>query len=218
VLTDALVVLSFGQDLVVGAVGEHEYRALDARKKLLDDYLGRGVAEHTTQHLLKLFLGLLQRGKDEHALAGCQTVGLEHIGSLQGLQKAQTLLNGGAVEGGVGRRGDVVALHEGLGEILASLEHGTLTRGTDDGDGGGAHVVLEVVVDAVDQRILGAYDDHVDLMRKHEVLQPVEIVDADGHVLAHGRRTGIARSNVELVTFLTLSDLPCQCMLTPATS
>ena len=125
VLTDTLVVFGFGQDLVVLAVGKYKYRALDAAEELLDDHTGRGVAEHTAEHLTELFLGLLKGRKDEDTLAGTESVSLQYVRSLQGLEKFQAVLDGGAVEGLVFGCRDVVALHELLGEILASLKHGT---------------------------------------------------------------------------------------------
>ena len=60
VLTYSLVVFSFWQYLVVLAIGEDEYLALDAAKELLDYDIGRGVAEHSAEHLPKLLLGLVE--------------------------------------------------------------------------------------------------------------------------------------------------------------
>ena len=50
-LTDALVVLSFGQNLIVLAVCQYEYRAFDAAQEFLNDHLTRSIAEHTAEHL-----------------------------------------------------------------------------------------------------------------------------------------------------------------------
>ena len=69
-LTDALVVFCLGQNLIVSAVGENEYRALDTAKIFLDDHTGRGIAKHTAKHLLKFFFSLVEGGKDENTLTG----------------------------------------------------------------------------------------------------------------------------------------------------
>ena len=87
---DALVVLGLGQYLVVLAVGQHEDRTLDAAEELLDDDAAGGPAEHAAEHLLQLLLSLVERGQDEHTLAGAETVGLEHVGRFQGFQESQT--------------------------------------------------------------------------------------------------------------------------------
>ena len=70
VLANALVVLGFGQNLVVVAVSQHEDRALDAAEELLDDHTARRIAEHAAQHLLQLLFSLLQRRQYQHTLTG----------------------------------------------------------------------------------------------------------------------------------------------------
>ena len=122
-LAYALVVLRFGQYLVILAVGEHEHRALYAAEELLDDHFGRCLAEHAVEHLAQLALGLVERGHDEHALAGAESVGLEHIGGLQGLKEGAAFIHAVGREAAVARRGDAVAFHEALGKLLAAFEH-----------------------------------------------------------------------------------------------
>ena len=78
-LADALVVLGLGQNLVVLAVGKHEDGALDTAEELLDDDAAAGIAEHAAKHLLQFLLGFVERGQDEHALAGAETVGLQYV-------------------------------------------------------------------------------------------------------------------------------------------
>ena len=80
--TNAFVVLGLGQDLIMLTIGQHEHRALYTTQELLDDHATGGIAKHTAQHLLQLFLGFFKGGEYQHALSCAQTVGLQHIGSL----------------------------------------------------------------------------------------------------------------------------------------
>ena len=136
-LTDAFVVLGYGEHLVVLAVGQHEDGALDAAEKLLDDHRGAGVAEHAAQHLLQFALGFvqrgqdeLQRGQDEHALAGAEAVGLQHVGSFEGFEEGEAFFQIGGGDALVAGGGDAVALHEAFGKLLAAFERGSGFRPT----------------------------------------------------------------------------------------
>ena len=70
VFADTLVVLGLRQNLIVLAVGEHKNATLDATHELLDDHTAAGIAEHTAEHLLEFFLGLVEGGENQHALTG----------------------------------------------------------------------------------------------------------------------------------------------------
>ena len=161
-------------------------------------------------------LSLLQGGQNEHALAGTKTVGLEHVGRAEGGEELAALLNLRAVEGGVGRGGNAVARHEAFGKVLGALEHGAGLGGADDGDVLEEVVAAEVVVDALDQRILRPDNDHVDLVVDDELGDAVEVVGLDVEVGAHLRRTGIAGGDEELVDARTLCDFPGQSVLAAA--
>ena len=125
VLADALVVLSLRQNLVVLAIGQYEYGALDTAEEFLDNYACRSVAEHTAEHLLELLLSLFQGREDENALTGAQAVSLQYVWSLQSLQELQAFFYVLAVESLILSCRNVVALHKLLGEVLASFQHGT---------------------------------------------------------------------------------------------
>ena len=215
-LSDALVVLGLGQNLVVLAIGEDEDRALDATHELLDDYAARSVAEHAAQHLFQFLLRLVEGGEDEYALAGTQAVGLQDIGCLERFQEGQSFLKVFTIEGLIACGGDVVALHESLGEILGTFQHGTGFRGTDDGDVLRAGVGLQVVVDALHQRIFGTNHHHVDLLFDAECLDGLKVVGLHADILATIGCPGIAWGDIQFLTFLTLSDFPGQCVLTTA--
>ena len=130
-------------------IGQYKHGALDAAQELLDDHTAAGVAKHATQHLFQLLLGLLQRRQDEHAFACTEAVGLQHIGSLQRFQETQAILQMLPVKGLIGRRWDMMTLHECLGEVFRTFEHGTCLRGADDGDVIGAFVTRKLIVDTL---------------------------------------------------------------------
>ena len=171
-----LVVLGLRQYLIVASVGEHKHRALNAAEELLDDHASRSIAELArmpergcslrcgvgghSKHILQLTLGLVERGNDEHSLAGAEAVGLQHIRGLQGFQKRHALLQGVGSEGLVAGGGYAMALHEGLGKVFRPFKNGTGLRRTDDGNGGREGVGLQVVVDALHQWVLGTYHHH----------------------------------------------------------
>ena len=74
------------------SVGKHEDRALDTAHELLDDHTAGGITKHAAQHLFQFLLRLVEGGEDEYALAGAETVGLQHVGGLEGFQEGQTFL------------------------------------------------------------------------------------------------------------------------------
>ena len=69
-IPDSLVVLSYGQNAVIGAVGRYKDGALDALEILLDDDALSTASEHTVEELAKPLLSLLAVLADEYALAG----------------------------------------------------------------------------------------------------------------------------------------------------
>ena len=81
-----------------------------------------------------------------------------------------------------------------------------------------ADVVLQVVVDALDQRHLGANHHHVDGFLYTERFDGLKVVSLHFYVLSAFTRSCIARSDIQLLTLFTLSNLPGQCVLTTATA
>ena len=79
-------------------------------------------------------------------------------------------------------------------------------------------VGTQVVVDAFYQRVLGTYYHHVYLLVGAELLDGLEVVSLHGYILSAVARTGIARGNIQFLTLAALSNLPCQCVLAPATA
>ena len=122
-LTNALVVLRLGQNLIVLSVGKYKDAALDTTHELFNDHTAGGVAKHAAEHLFKLLLGFFEGGEDEYALSCTEAVGLEHIRCFECFQEGQALLKMLAVEGLVACGGDVVALHECLGKVLGTFQY-----------------------------------------------------------------------------------------------
>ena len=74
-------------------------------------------------------------------------------------------------------------LHEALGEVLRAFELSPGLRRAYDGNvlkGGRGG---EVVVDAVDERVLGAHDDHADAVVDGKAADGLEVVQGEADVL-----------------------------------
>ena len=79
-------------------------------------------------------------------------------------------------------------------------------------------IVAEEVIDAFHQRVFRAYDDHIDLVLQHKVLDAVEVIGLQGHVLAHLTGAGVAGSDIEFLNLGRLCDFPCEGVLAAATA
>ena len=91
---------------------------------------------------------------------------------------------------------DLMTAHEALGKVLRAFKLGCCLAGADDADAREALVALDVVVDAVDQGVFGAYDDHANLVLEAEVSNLVKLAHFDGDVLAIGVSASVAGGNV----------------------
>ena len=131
----SLVVLAGGQGEYVLAVAQHDEAGLFALQELLDDDARAAlVVRHAVlvvhQHEIHGVVGLLQRHRHHHALAGGQAVGLDDDGRAQAVHEGVGCC--GVGEGVVVRRGDAVTAHEGLAERLGAFElRGGLRRAKD---------------------------------------------------------------------------------------
>ena len=209
-LADALIVLRLWEDFVVLAVGQDKNTALYTAQELFNDYTRRGIAEHSSEHLAEFALCFLQAVDDEHALSGAQSVGLQHIRSLQGFEETTTFFHLRTVECLICSSGDAMTLHEGLRKILATFEDSSGFRGPDDWHVRNFRMLQEVVIDTFHQRVFRTYHNHIHLLCLDEGGNGVEIIGLDGHILAHKTCSGISGSNVELLNLWTLCDFPCK--------
>lgn len=164
----------------------------------------------------RLFLCLVKGGEYQHSFAGTETVSLEDVGSLQRLQEGKSFLQMLSVESLVACRGDMVALHECLGEILGPLQYRTSLCGTDDRNVLGARVSLHVVVDTLYQWVFRTNDHHVDVSLHAEVLHCLEVIRLHGNVLTAVAGSRITWGDKQFLTFLTLSNFPGEGMLSSA--
>ena len=112
----------------------------------------------------------------------------------------------------------MVALHEGLGIVLAALKHRSLAAGPDDGDGGQMGVGLEIVVDALHQRVFGSYYHHVHLVLQHKVPDGVKIIGLDGDIGTHLCGARVSGGDIQLACLGALGNLPGQGVLAAAAS
>ena len=120
-----------------------------------------------------------------------------------------------AVERLIGSRRDIVATHKLLGKILGALKLGTGFGGADDRYSAQRLVVAEEVVDALDQRIFGADNNHINALCQNEVLNALEIIGFKSHVDSSASLcAGISRSYKKSLDARRLQDFPCQSMLT----
>ena len=111
-----------------------------------------------------------------------------------------------------------MTLHESFCKILASLEHCTRLRRTNNWYRRCAFIVLEVIVYTFYERIFRAYDHHIYAFLYAECLQRFEIVCLYGYVFACICRSGVTRSDVKFITFAALSNLPCKGVFPSSTS
>ena len=128
---DALVVLRGGDLDGVGAVAEGEEGELFAGEELFEDDLGLlGAEQSAGEHLGGCLFGFEVGVADDDALACGEAVGFDDDGDGEAAELFADLFERGAE--GVGRSGDVVALHEFFGEGLAGLELRGVLGGAED--------------------------------------------------------------------------------------
>ena len=191
-------------------VGQREETGFLAGEKLFDHDFAAGAAEPAIEHLTQRFLRLFVRFRDDHALACGETVGLEHEGRLEPLERAPRRLQRGAAF--VPRGGDAGALAQFLGEALASFELSGLFRGAEGIDPG----CTQRIGQPVDQRRFGADHDEVDgvLFAKPDHCPVVGRIEGDAlGILCDAR---VARCRPQLVAMRRLRQFPRQRMFAPA--
>ena len=182
-VADALEVLRRHQRDGVGAVAEHEERALLADQALLNDDGSSGVAERGARELGGDILASLVQGlRDQHALACRQSVRLDHPGSRQRLE----VRHGGGglegVEGGEASRRNPRRVEHLLHEGLRALKERTVRPRSHDR----ATLASQRVGEAGHQRSFGA--DHIEV--GGDLLDRLVVGHGDGR-----RHAGVARGH-----------------------
>ncbi len=125
VVVGTLVVHAGHHGLDYLAVGKAQHTDLGAGEELFHHHMVAGSAELFVQHdLLHAIGGLFLVLADQHALAQCQSVGLDDHGVLAlCLDVIHDL--GGVIKGGILCGGDAVFLHQVLREHLGGLDAGS---------------------------------------------------------------------------------------------
>ena len=119
-----------------------------------------------------------------------------------------------AVEGFVGSGRDVVTLHECLGKILRALEYGTSLRRTDD-----RHYRIELIINALHQRVFWSYNNHSHVVVSHKLLDAFKVISLEGYVLTFAPYSvcaSITWCDEKGFTLVTLGYLPCHGVFTTA--
>ena len=156
VVVPTLEVLGRGQGGQPLAVAQHQEGTLGAGEPFFDDDPLAGLAEAVARQLGRhIGLGLGQRVGDQHALAGGQSVRLDHPRPVEGAQELDGRCHLG--EGTEPGRGDAGLGQQLLHERLRPLDPGPVRAGSEDQLALGPQPVGQ----AVDQRHLGTDDEEV---------------------------------------------------------
>ena len=144
------------------AIGQREEAGLLAHQELLDHHFAARAAEPAIEHFVERMLRLFARFGDDHALARGKTVGLEHEGRVELLERAPGRFERSTALVACG--GDIGAAAQFLGEALAALELRGLLGRAEGVDPRGAQAVCQ----PIDQRRFGTDHDETDVVLAHE--------------------------------------------------
>ena len=208
---DPLEVLGGDERHGPGPVTQHEQRALLADQPLLNHDVAPGVAEGRPRQLGgDVGAGFVEGAGHQHALAGGQSVGLDHPGPGQRLEVGLGLSGLQRVEGREARRRDAGRAQDLLHEGLGPLQERTVGTRPHDGLALGAQAVgqagherrlgpddVQVGLDLLDRHVgdrdrrgharVARRHDHVGRARQHvreRVLAATAADDADPHAVA----------------------------------
>ena len=197
----------------VAPVDHHDEARFLADEEFLDHDPRAGRAHAVVdQHRVDRGVGLVERRRDDHALARGQAVGLDD-------DRGAAALDVGVRQRGVGEGlvlggRDAMALHERLREVLRRFELGGRPRGAEDPQ----PATTEQVDDARGQRRLGADDGEGDAFAFREIGERVEVGDRQVLDARLVRGAAVARRDEDLVDPLGLREPPGQRVLAPAGS
>ena len=181
-------------------------------KPLLDDDpIARITEPPVGHHFIDRQMRRRRVGTHRHTFARGQTICLDDTGTCQGIDIVMRRVPG--VENGIGRGGDLVPLHEILGEGLAAFE---LCRGRRGAEGRDPHF-SQTICDPGGERIFGADHDQVDLL----LLSKCQDASQIGRLRFRMARREFGdrcapRCHMQRGQLGALRDLPDQRMLAPA--
>ena len=112
--------------------------------------------------------------------------------------------------------GNIVAHHELLGIVLATLQLSPLTAGTDNGHIAQSDVVCKIIGNSGHQRSLGAYDDHLDIVVQYKIANGGKVGGRQFNILGFRNQscTGISGCHKKGVAVAAFSNLASHSMLT----
>ena len=207
----ALVILRGDQWRYSLAVAHDQKREFVALEKFFQHHARSGFAQHpAAEHFMGNGRGLFFALGDDHALAGCQSVGLYHNRSMEVRQRIAHLFRG--IADRIMRRGNVVALQEFLGKALAGFK----LRGGLRWPESAPASPREFIHHAEHQRQFRPHDREVglDLVGKRD--HGVEALDVCRDALCLVRDAAVARRAVDFCGSRRLPELPDQGMLASA--
>ena len=215
VVLQALVVLAGGQRHHFGAIAHHHEAGFLALQEFLDHHAGAALVVLHAQrvvheHEIDRVMGFLQRHGHHHALAGSQTIGLDHDGRADLVDVGMRCRR--IAEGIEGCRRDAVALHEGLAEGLGAFQLRSRLRGAENAQAVGT----EQVHHAGRQRRLGADHGQLDRLSLGPGTQFLQILDGQVLDLGLTRGAAVAGRHEDLGHALGLRQFPGQGMFTAA--
>ena len=196
----------------VHAVDQREQARLLALEAGLDHDRAAGRAESAAEGVIKGRERLLDRGRDDHPLAGGKPVRLDHDRGALGADVGPRGRGLGVPKRPVARGRDAVADAEVLGERLRALEPGGRASRSERLDPGR----LEPVDETQDQRQLRPGDDQLDPLLATERDDAVQIVGRDRHAARLARDRIAARRAQQLAHQRRAGQRPAERMLAPA--
>ena len=193
------------------AAGQREERDFLAVHELFDHDARPGAAEFPPLEALRdggVRLG--QRGADDGALAGRQSVGLHHARRAE--LAAEPPRRHRIIERPESRGGNPVAGHEVLGEGLGALDR----RGTGAGAEDRQPALAQAIGQTRHQRHLGSDDDQVDVVASGEAGQAIGVVQREIETPRMLGDPRVARRRPQMLDERTLGDLPGERVLATA--
>ena len=195
------------------SIAEGQHGDLGAGHALLDDDLGPSLAKAViAHHGADGILGLLHGLGHNDTLAQSQTVSLDHDRGALSFHIGQSGVHVG--KGLIFGGGDVVLLHQVLGEDLAGLNDGGVRGGAEGRDTRRLHGVHH----AQSQGIIGGYHHKIHGVALGPLHHAVHVGGGDGNALGDGFNAAVAGGAVEPGDMGALGQLPADGVLPPASA
>ena len=142
----------------------------------------RSAAELACKHLAERAAGLFYVVDDEHALAGGEAVGLEHVGSFERSKEGIAVGHGVFSHCEVARGWYAVAPHEVFGEIFRAFEGSAVGAGAYDEQFSSVCLCLcgESFAQTLHERVFVAGHHEVDVVLAYGCVDSLEVGGLNG--------------------------------------